>query len=326
MLIANPIYDAVFKYLLSDLKVAKLMLSVLSEKEIVELDFMPTEIFSKERKVPFTKEEAEILKMNTGIIYFRIDFAAKVKDENGNETQVIIELQKARLLSTMRRFRNYLGEQYRNSNLFVMMKTNGGYSYEAGIPIYAIYFLGYELDGFENTSVVSIQNFVYDFSTRESLDKTQPFVQSLFHEGKIVIIPNLTGRHRNRLEKMLKIFEGSEAEAGLHLLELNPEDYPEEFRDIILRLVTAAADSQTVKAMEVEDEILRELSHRESLLETAKKNEAKAREEAEILAQKLRKAVFALKESGTNEQQIAEILQISEEEVRDILHKPQANG
>lgn len=47
MKIANPIYDVVFKYLMEDLSVAKLILETLLDKEIIELDFLPTEMIIK---------------------------------------------------------------------------------------------------------------------------------------------------------------------------------------------------------------------------------------------------------------------------------------
>jgi hypothetical protein len=39
MIIANPIYDTVFKYMMSDSKVAKTLLSVIIGEKIVKLDF-----------------------------------------------------------------------------------------------------------------------------------------------------------------------------------------------------------------------------------------------------------------------------------------------
>lgn len=39
-LIANPIYDSVFKYLMEDDRVAKILLSALLKKEIVELQYV----------------------------------------------------------------------------------------------------------------------------------------------------------------------------------------------------------------------------------------------------------------------------------------------
>jgi hypothetical protein len=43
MHIANPIYDVVFKYLMEDAKVAKLLISSIIGEEIEELDFRPQE-------------------------------------------------------------------------------------------------------------------------------------------------------------------------------------------------------------------------------------------------------------------------------------------
>ncbi len=41
--IANPIYDVVFKYLMKDEKVARLLLSAIIGKDIISLEFRPTE-------------------------------------------------------------------------------------------------------------------------------------------------------------------------------------------------------------------------------------------------------------------------------------------
>jgi hypothetical protein len=43
MIIANPIYDTVFKYMMSDSKVAKTFLSAIIGEKIVDLDFTTTE-------------------------------------------------------------------------------------------------------------------------------------------------------------------------------------------------------------------------------------------------------------------------------------------
>lgn len=44
MEIANPIYDVVFKYLMEDNKVAKIILSTLTDLDIIELEFLPQEL------------------------------------------------------------------------------------------------------------------------------------------------------------------------------------------------------------------------------------------------------------------------------------------
>jgi hypothetical protein len=43
MLIANPIYDVVFKYLMEDNKIAKILISKILNEEIIELNAKPQE-------------------------------------------------------------------------------------------------------------------------------------------------------------------------------------------------------------------------------------------------------------------------------------------
>ena len=47
MRIANPIYDVVFEYLLDDEKVARLVLSALLGREVLDLQFRPTEVHTR---------------------------------------------------------------------------------------------------------------------------------------------------------------------------------------------------------------------------------------------------------------------------------------
>ena len=63
MQIANPIYDVVFKYLLEDKKVAKLLLSAILEKEVIDIEFLPQE---------YTTNLEE-----KSITIYRLDFKAK---------------------------------------------------------------------------------------------------------------------------------------------------------------------------------------------------------------------------------------------------------
>ncbi len=44
---------------------------------------------------------------------FRKDFIATIKTENGGYKKILIEIQKARNLIDLMRFRNYLAEQYK---------------------------------------------------------------------------------------------------------------------------------------------------------------------------------------------------------------------
>ena len=92
--IANPIYDSVFKFLMEDERVAKTILSALLKKEVVEVDV---------RKHEYTNGIKDKVSM------FRIDFGAKVKQDDGSLKLVLIELQKTWLETETLRFRQYLG-------------------------------------------------------------------------------------------------------------------------------------------------------------------------------------------------------------------------
>jgi hypothetical protein len=78
MKIANPMYDAVFKYLVEDQECAKLLLGELIEQEIIECELLHNEIASD------IFPDSGVLKM---------DFKAMVKTKEGRYLLVIIEVQ-----------------------------------------------------------------------------------------------------------------------------------------------------------------------------------------------------------------------------------------
>ncbi len=107
--IANPIHDGALKYLLDDNKVARIFLSALIGAEILEHDFRPTEHNLKLSQVDFT--------------VFRMDFAAKVRTEDGRHKMILLEIQKTKLASDVMRFRRYLGTQYASAENVVLPRS-----------------------------------------------------------------------------------------------------------------------------------------------------------------------------------------------------------
>ena len=136
MLIANPIYDVVFKYLMDDNKVAKLFISTIIGEEIEKLTIRPTEkvISSKVQPISYT--------------VYRLDFSAKIKTPEGYK-QVLIEIQKAKHAIDLMRFRRYLGEQYKTEDEVI-----SEYGTEKRpLPIIAIYLLGFDLHEISSAAV-----------------------------------------------------------------------------------------------------------------------------------------------------------------------------
>ena len=112
MQIANPIYDVVFKYLMEDSKIAKLIISSIIKQDIEILDFSPKEFVTNIDKTLKKKNQSEKKTERTNFFtVYRLDFTAKIRT-NDSEKIVIIEIQKAKFATDILRFRTYLGVKY----------------------------------------------------------------------------------------------------------------------------------------------------------------------------------------------------------------------
>lgn len=128
--IANPIYDSVFKYLMEDERIAKTILSALLKKDVVGISARPHE---------YANETRDKISM------FRIDFAATVREPDGNIHLILVELQKTWLETETLRFRQYLGAQYSNKRN-IDKDSHAGYA----IPMVTIYLLGHRVGEIDN--------------------------------------------------------------------------------------------------------------------------------------------------------------------------------
>ena len=244
--IANPIYDVVFKYLMEDERVAKILLSALLKKEILELEM---------RKQEYTAMQ------QTRISLFRMDFAAKIRDNDGSEHLVLIELQKTWLATETLRFRQYLGTQYLNKE---NMKSDDDSNY--GLPIISIYILGHILGDLKEP-VIYVRRRYLDYDDNE-IDRKDKFIESLTHDSIIVQIPYLQGRTRNRLERLLNLFDQDRRRKDNdHYLEIDETQFHENDEKLLVdRLLRAGTTPDVRRAMEVEDEILSEIEARDTTI------------------------------------------------------------
>jgi len=125
MIIANPIYDVVFKYLLEDIEIARDLLSTILGEEVVSLELKAQETASE----------------NTwNIQILRLDFKAVIKKKDGSLFKVLIELQKSKQVFDVMRFRRYLGDNYRKEDQIL---DKDGLAVFRPLPIITIYFLGF---------------------------------------------------------------------------------------------------------------------------------------------------------------------------------------
>ena len=236
MIIANPVYDIVFKRLMENGNIAKGLLSRILGEEIVSLEFRPQEFTDKKE---------------LSITLFRIDFSAIVKTKDGIRRNVLIEIQKAKLPTDLIRFRNYLGSHYKKSD-----ESDDGLG--DPLPIITVYFLNFCLDK-ALPKIIHVSREYRDATNGEVFTIRHEFIESLTHDSYLVQIPLLDSDMENDLERSLMVFNQnyitSKSKRKLLLEGLNDTD-DVLVKEMVRELEKTAADSSLDKYYELEEEML----------------------------------------------------------------------
>jgi hypothetical protein len=202
MIIANPIYDVVFKRLMENDKVAKFFIGTLLEQTIENVEVLPQE-YTYKGEFDFNKPEdvdryEERLRRRHSIWVYRLDFIATIRTDLGEFKKVLIEIQKAKNPIDLMRFRNYLAEQY---------KKEDNINHEnVVLPITTIYILGFKLPEIES-SCIRVKRDYIDLINKTTLTQKSDFVEKLTHDCFVVQVERITNRYQTRLDKLLSVFE-----------------------------------------------------------------------------------------------------------------------
>lgn len=236
--VANPIYDSVFKFLMEDERIARTIISALLKKEVLSVEMR-------------RHEHPNITRDN--ISMFRIDFAARVRENDGSVRLVLVELQKTWLDTETLRFRRYLAAQYNAEENMLKEGPCEGYA----IPMVAVYLLGHRIGDIDKP-VVYVGHKALDYDGHEVVGgDNDPFINSLIHDSIIVQIPLLHGKINNHLDKVLSVFDQTQrTEKNQQVVNLEEdlyEDDPEMMR-IVHRLSLATMSAEVRQEMNDEDE------------------------------------------------------------------------
>ena len=237
MIIANPIYDVVFKYLLEDADIARDLLSTILGEEVVKLEFKPQET---------STESSE------GIKILRLDFKAIIKKKDGTLFKVLIELQKSKQVFDVMRFRRYLGDNYRKEDQYV---ENDGLAVIRPLPIITIYFLGFMLNNVPS-GVIKVKREYVDAVTEEILGVKDDFVEPLTHDSYMIQVGRLPKESRGKLDKVMQIFSPMyQNKTDKHLVDFQGDIHDPLVLRMVERLSRAIASDEYRDKMDVEDEI-----------------------------------------------------------------------
>jgi hypothetical protein len=262
MVIANPIYDVVFKRLMENDKVAKFFIGTLLDETITAVECKPQEF-------TYTDELA-------GLAVFRLDFVATIKTADGSYKKVLIEIQKAKNYIDLMRFRAYLAEQYKKEDWVDETKQI--------LPVTTIYILGFSLREIP-TACVKIERQYKDLINQTILEIKSDFVEKLTHDAYLVQVDRITNRYQTRLDKLLSIFEQTHFTDDTKITkEFKHQPDMEEVKMITDILHYSGTNPEERKKIEIEQEAWR--SVKVMVEETEKKYKEALDEKDKIIDEK----------------------------------------
>lgn len=232
--LANPIYDVVFKFLMEDMRVAKIILSALLKREVVELEVRP----EYNRKDDWT--------------LYRVDYDTRVRQEDGSLKSVILELHKTWLEADVLAYRKYLSKHYADVDCS-----------ESDSSIIAIYLLAHRVGSIEEPVLYVSNNTAYNYAG-EMITAGMPnaFIDSLQHESVIVQIPLFKGRNDSKLERIMSAFDisgyGFYLDENVTVEEKDFSDDPD-LSYFLLRLLIISANTGVREAINTENLYTKEL-------------------------------------------------------------------
>jgi hypothetical protein len=237
MIIANPIYDVVFKYLLDDMDITRELLATILNEDIVSIDVKPQEVVT------------EIGEKNINIV--RFDFKAIIRTADGSHKNILIELQKAKKQIDVLRFRRYLAQNYARAE---QIQRENGESETRPIPITTIYFLGFNLD-FAKNMAIRVNREYRDAVTGALIAEKENFIELLTHDSIIIQVPQIRGESRNRLEQVLQIFSPIYQTKNEQQLDFLGETTDSLVQKMVFRLNRANSDEHLRRIMDAEEEV-----------------------------------------------------------------------
>jgi hypothetical protein len=209
VIIVNPIYDIVFKYLMQDIEVAKAILSAILGVPVTHLQFAAHERVLEAGSIAQTDEPLKQALRNLSL--FRIDFVAIVVTSDGKEKEVLIEVQKAKLVADVWRFRQYLSLRYREERRKPEEQTEkqtgkkGSTWTDHALPVVMIMILGFEADKGLGPGV-KVERSYRRLFTGELVKQRNDFLECLSHDLYLLQARKLRRGAGEGAERLLSVF------------------------------------------------------------------------------------------------------------------------
>ncbi len=284
IVIPNPIYDVVFKYLMEDNLSAKIILSTLINEKIKKLTFRP---ISHAEKIQGPNSDKKIK-------LFHLDFTALIEKPNGKEELIMIEIQKANNAGDIFRFKQYICANFQQKQEVEITnpKTEAIEKINKPIRLIPIFILNFRIENEVNDLIIHTKRRKIGVFKGIELQKNNDFIDNLSFDMLVVQLPNLSkikdndyknDEYKTNLYHLLRLFDQQAKDKdNRHRLLIVKTLFPKFLERIINRLKAADADNPNLEAqMNAEDEYLAELIRRDNEISYFKQELEKTSEKLE---------------------------------------------
>ncbi|MCQ2974070.1 MAG: hypothetical protein MJ211_04595 [Bacteroidales bacterium] len=315
--VVNPIYDTVFKYIMQDPRVAKVLIGNILNTKIEDISMN-------------NNEYSAILP--DGKHVFKLDFTATILDNNNKKQLIHIEVQKALESGEIMRFREYLGALYMDKTKCdkEIVQTYKGRTKEIEhpYPIHSIYILGHELGDGLKYSVMKGENIFFDQQGNViNVPENNDYIKGLTHKITFVIAPLTKNNVKTHLDRLLTIFCECNPNNPQHEIEIDEYfDDSEDYKILIQALQKASGDKQLQGNLNLEQHAWKNFINLENenkdLKEIVNEQHSKLVEQENKLIEKenqIRKTVKKLNQLGESIEDIAKFLSIDIQKVEEYL-------
>lgn len=290
IVIPNPIYDVVFKYLMEDNQSAKIILSTLINEKIKKLTFEPV---SHTEKIQDPKSEKTIK-------LFHLDFTAVIEKTDGQEELIMIEIQKANKASDIFRFKRYISTNFqrKQEKEIINPTTQAVEKVNKPIRLIPIFILNFRIENEVNDLLIKTNRDKIGVFKDKCLENDNEFIDNLTFDIWVVQLPNLNkvekkdyenDAYKTKLYQLLKLFDqDAQNKNNKHRLLIIKKLFPKFLERVINRLKSADADNPDLEEqMNAEDEYLAELTKRDNEISYFKQELEKTAGELEKTADQL---------------------------------------
>ena len=290
IIIPNPIYDVVFRYLMEDPDSAMIVVSTLINENIINLQLEP--ITHSEKKEKSLMAALQDPKTKDDLRLFHLDFTATVLLPNGTEELIMIELQKATEPDDIFRFKRYISRNFQKRHEVEVtdIETLNIRKVNRPIRLVPVFILNFRIENEINDLLIKTKRVKEGFFKNKSLQIPNEFIDNLSYDLLVVQLPNieyiseidyLEDEYKGKLFALLKLFDQkSRVRDNEHRLRLIRKFFPGFLDRVIRRLQSADIDNPYLEEkMFNEDEYLKALIDRDNKISFFREKLEKTAEE-----------------------------------------------